>query len=170
MHTRLGDCDMIGCPHCATEKAYLEITRDLKEPPSVELPRASWEQTWIAVAKQIARRSYDPRLQVGAIIVTGDNTQVLGVGYNGNYKGGPHVHESSEQGKSGFLHAEANALIKADYNTHKEKHMYVTHSPCRDCSKLIINSNISCVFYEIEYRDTSGLELLRSVGIKVKQV
>lgn len=119
------------------------------------------------IASTISKRSYDPRLKVGAIVVAGDNTQMLSMGYNGNYKGGPHEHESSEPGGSGFTHAEVNALVKCDYNFHKKKHMYVTHSPCRACSKLIINAEISRVVYLHEYRDTSGLDLLRSAGIEV---
>lgn len=129
--------------------------------------RVVWPEIWMNVAREIARRSYDPRLQVGAIIVSEDNTQVLSVGYNGNYKGGPHQHESAEPGKSGFTHAEINALVKCDYNFNKRKHMYVTHSPCRDCAKLIINAEIARVVYNIPYRDPSGLDLLRLVGIEV---
>jgi len=136
----------------------------------LSINRSSWDQVWMSVAKTIALRSYDPRLKVGAIIVSDDNTQVLAIGYNGNYKGGPHEHESQEPGKSGFIHAEANCLVKCDYNFPKKKHMYVTHSPCRDCSKLIINAGISKVVYDIRYRDVSGLELLRSVGIEVCSV
>lgn len=134
------------------------------------IKRSSWDDVWISVAKTVATRSYDPRLKVGAIIVSDDNTQVLAVGYNGNYKGGSHEHESQEPGKSGFLHAEINCLVKCDYNFPKKKHMYVTHSPCRDCSKLIINAGISKVVYDIQYRDTSGLKLLESVGIEVCSV
>lgn len=129
--------------------------------------RPEWPITWMNVAREIARRSYDPRLKVAAIIVSEDNTSVLSIGYNGNYRGGPHSHESSEPGKSGFIHAEVNALVKCDFNFPKKKHMYVTHSPCRDCSKLIINAEISRVVYDIEYRDTSGIELLRSAGVSV---
>lgn len=129
--------------------------------------RPSWHQTWMSVARTIAERSYDPRLKVGAIIVSDDNTQMLSMGYNGNYKGGPHIHDSPEPGKSGYIHAEVNALVKCDYNFPKKKYMYITHSPCRDCSKLIVNAGISGVIYDEEYRDTSGLYILRSVGIKV---
>lgn len=129
--------------------------------------RATWDQIWLDVAKTISQRSYDPRLKVGAIIVSEDNTSVLSIGYNGNYRGGPHQHDSLEQGKSGFIHAEVNALIKADFNFHKKKNLYVTHSPCVDCSKLIINANISKVVYDIEYRDVSGLEILRQSGVDV---
>ena|SRR3990167_6871463 len=129
--------------------------------------RPSWPETWMSVARSMSRRSYDPRLKVGAIVVSEDNTSMLSVGYNGNYRGGPHAHESTEPGKSGFIHAEVNALVKCDFNFPKKKHMYVTHSPCRDCSKLIINAEITRVVYEIEYRDTSGIDLLKSTGIDV---
>lgn len=129
--------------------------------------RPTWAETWMTVARAIAQRSYDPRLQVGAIIVSCDNTRVLSVGYNGNYKGGPHVHESEEPGKSGFLHAEANSLIKCDFNFSKKKHMYVTHMPCKDCAKLIINAEIARVVYDMPYRLTEGVDLLKSVGIEV---
>jgi len=124
----------------------------------------------MGIAWLISKRSYDPRLKVGAIIVSADNTQMLAVGFNGNYKGGPHVHESSEPGKSGFIHAETNALVKCDYNYGKQKHMYVTHSSCRDCAKLIINAEIARVIYDVPYRDPSGIELLRSAGVEVLSI
>lgn len=129
--------------------------------------RLSWPETWMSIAKIVAQRSYDPRLKVGAIIVSDDNTQMLSIGYNGNYKGGSHEHESKEPGQSGFIHAEVNALVKCDYNFPKKKHMYLTHSPCRACAKLIINADIARVIYEIPYRETSGLEILTSAGIQV---
>jgi len=135
-----------------------------------QIHRPSWPETWMSVAHAIAERSYDPRLRVGAIVVSEDNTQMLSMGYNGNYKGGPHTHESTVPGGSGFIHAEVNALVKCDYNFPKKKHMYVTHSPCRSCAKLIINAEISRVIYDIEYRDISGVELLRSVGIEVTSI
>lgn len=101
--------------------------------------RPTWPETWMSIAHVIAQRSYDPRLKVGAIIVSSDNTQMLSGGYNGNYAGGPHEHESPEPGMSGFIHAEVNALVKLDFNFGKDKHMYITHSPCKMCAKLIIN-------------------------------
>ena len=129
--------------------------------------RLSWPEVWMKIAKTIAERSYDPRLKVGAIVVSEDNTQMLSVGYNGNYRGGPHAHESKEPGMSGFIHAEANALVKCDFNFSKKKHMYLTHSPCRDCCKLIVNAEIARVIYDVPYRDVSGIEILTSVGIEV---
>lgn len=120
------------------------------------------------MAKLISRRSYDPRHQVGAIVVTSDNTQVLSVGYNGNYTGGPNEVESEVPGESGMLHAEINALLKMDYNNPKRKVMYVTLSPCRMCCKAIVNAGVSEVIYGEEYRDASGIDILRSVGVAVR--
>jgi dCMP deaminase len=129
--------------------------------------RPSWPETWMSVARAMAKRSYDPRLQVGAIIVSDDNTRMLSVGYNGNYKGGPNEAESGVPGQSGMIHAEQNAIIKCDFNFHKKKHMYLTHSPCRTCAKFIINAEISRVVYENVYRDQAGIDLLKSVSVEV---
>jgi len=113
-------------------------------------------------ARSISRRSYDPRHQVGTVIVTSDNTQVLSVGYNGNYSGGPNKVESEIPGQSGMIHSEINALLKMDYNNPKDKVLYVTMSPCRMCAKAIVNTGIKHVIYDAEYRDRSGLDVLES--------
>tara|TARA_Y100000592_G_scaffold43724_1_gene69395 strand:+ start:2530 stop:2910 length:381 start_codon:yes stop_codon:yes gene_type:complete len=120
-------------------------------------------------AKTISRRSYDPRHQVGAVVITEDNCQVLSIGYNGNYAGGPNEVESTEPGASGMIHAEINALIKLDYNNPKNKKLYLTLSPCRACAKAIVNSGIAEVIYDEQYRDTSGIELLSAAGVTVRQ-
>ena len=83
------------------------------------------------VAHVISQRSYDKRYKVGAVVVSDDNTQLLSLGYNGNYAGGPNEADSEEPGQSGFLHAEINALLKLDYNNPKRKKMYLTLSPCQ---------------------------------------
>jgi len=124
----------------------------------------------MATASLISQRSYDPRHQVGTVVVSDDNTQVLAVGYNGNYKGGPNEAESLTPGESGMIHAEINALLKMDYNNPKRKIMYVTLSPCRMCAKAIVNSGIAEVVYEEAYRDTGGLEILKEAGVPVRQI
>ena len=96
------------------------------------------------------------------------NTQMLALGYNGDHAGGPNERESVDPGCSGFLHAEINALIKCDFNTTKRKVMYVTLSPCRMCAKAIINARISEVVYGDQYRDESGIALLREANIVVR--
>ena len=128
--------------------------------------RPTWDEIWMDFAKSISRRSYDPRFQVGAVIVTEDNTQVLSVGYNGNYAGGPNEVESEIPGESGMIHAEINALLKMDYNNPKKKKLYLTLSPCRMCAKAIVNSGISEVIYKSLYRDDSSLKILENAGIK----
>ena len=131
--------------------------------------RPSWDKVWSDVAKSISERSYDSRYQVGALVVTSDNTQVLSVGYNGNYSGGPNVAESENPGESGFIHAEINCLLKMDYNNPKKKIMYLTLSPCRMCAKAIVNAGISEVVFLDEYRDTSGLEILKESGVSFRR-
>jgi dCMP deaminase len=129
--------------------------------------RPSWDNVWMDFAHSISKRSYDLRHKVGAVVVTGDNTQVIAVGYNGNYSGGPNESESLEPGESGMIHAEINALLKMDYNNPKKKIMYVTLSPCRMCSKAIVNSGIDTVVYDEAYRDSSGLDILLEGGVSV---
>jgi len=131
--------------------------------------RPNWNQVWMEFAHIISRRSYDPRHQVGAVVVSSDNTQVLAIGYNGNYKGGPNAAESLSPGQSGMIHAEINALLKMDYNNPKDKILYVTLSPCRMCAKAIVNAGIKKVYYDEEYRDTSSLEILRGSGVEVSR-
>jgi dCMP deaminase len=123
----------------------------------------------MSIAKTVAERSYDPRLKVGAIIVSDDNTRLLSLGYNGNYRGGPNTPDSEDPGQSGFIHAEVNALVKCDYNFNRKKIMYLTHSPCVQCSKLIVNANISEVIYDVQYRDSSGLHILQTCGVVVNR-
>jgi len=131
------------------------------------MSRPSWDLIWIKFAQSIAARSVDPRTKVGAVIVTDDNTQVLAVGYNGDHKGGPNAIESVIPGESGLIHAEINALIKCDYNSHQKKIMYVTVSPCILCSKAIINAGISKIVYCNEYRDSTGVKFLKQEGLEV---
>jgi dCMP deaminase len=132
--------------------------------------RNDWDTIWGSLAESLSKRSSDPKFKVGVVIVTQDNTQVLAVGYNGDHHGGPNRRDSMEAGKSGFLHAEINALIKMDYTNHKPKKMYITHMPCTVCSKAIVNGGIKEVVYINDYTDTHGITILASSGIKVRQI
>ncbi len=131
--------------------------------------RPSWDRIWAEVVVSISKRSYDARHQVGAIVVTSDNTQVLSVGYNGNYAGGPNRAESDVPGESGMIHAEINCLLKMDYNNPKEKVMYLTLSPCRMCAKAIVNAGISELVYLEDYRDKTGLDILSEAGVRCRR-
>ena len=133
--------------------------------------RKTWDEIWWEFALSISERSCDNKFKVGAVIVTDDNTQVLSMGYNGDHKGGSNMRDSNETGKSGFIHAEVNALIKMDYNNPKRKIMYVTHSPCSVCAKCIVNANIEEVVYLNLYeKDTKWIELLRNSNIIVRHL
>lgn len=134
------------------------------------MTRPTWDKIWMDMAKTISQRSHHPTFQVGSIIVSEDNTQVLSIGYNGSYKGGPNKPVSEEPGCSGLIHAEINALLKLDYNNPKKKKMYVTLSPCPDCARAIVNSNIDTVFYADEYRNLEGIEILKSAGITAQMI
>ena len=134
------------------------------------MTRPSWDDIWMDFAHLIADRSYDPRYKVGSVVVTDTNTQVLAIGYNGNYSGGPNEVESTVPGASGMIHAEINALLKLDYNNPKDKIMYLTLSPCEYCAKCIVNSGIKSVIYKTAYRDLTGVKILESAGIKINQI
>ena len=130
--------------------------------------RPEWNNIWKRFSIDISQRSPDPKFQVGAVIVSTDNTQVMALGYNGDHKGGPNQRESLETGKSGFIHAEVNALIKCDFNNPKPKKMYLTHAPCPVCAKCIVNAGIKEVLYIKDYEpDMSGIDILRQCNVSV---
>ena len=111
-----------------------------------------------------AKRSSCSRLQVGCVISNEDFTKIDAIGYNGGAKGLENDCESLEPGMCGHLHSEINALIKANYDI-PNKRMFITHSPCKQCTKAIINGRIAQVYYNIEYRDKEPLAMLARCGI-----
>jgi dCMP deaminase len=131
--------------------------------------RISTQEMFMRIAEIVSLRSTCKRLQVGAIITDSRMLNVLSIGYNGNYSGGPNECDSDEVGSCGCIHAEINSLIKAD-NRMKDKVLFVTNLPCKNCSKLIINSGFSTVYYRNEYRLKDGMKLLKKVGIKVFRI
>jgi dCMP deaminase len=130
-----------------------------------------WHKFYLNIAKQYANLSKDPNLKVGAILVPSDFSKIISVGYNGWEKGGTNQRDSLEEGKSGAVHAECNCLIKADPDFCKEMLLFCSHSACKVCARMIINfGNITHFIYETDYRDTSGLDILRERGIVVVKV
>ena len=100
------------------------------------------------------------------MITTGDLTQVLGIGYNGNARGLPNRCDSTQAGNCGCLHSESNCLIKAGAQT-LGKVMFVSASPCVMCAKMIINANVVRLYYREAYRDPVGLDVLRQGAVEV---
>ncbi len=132
--------------------------------------RPSFEEVYMNFAQLISGRSTCSRLQVGTVITTTDYRKVLAVGYNGNASGLPDACDRDEPGNCGCLHSEENAAINCDAPRHTEKYVYVTHLPCTACAKRLINlGNVLEVVYKDGYRSEASVELLRSVGIKVRQ-
>lgn len=130
-----------------------------------------FDQRYIEMAGIWARNSYCKRRQVGALIVK--DKMIISDGYNGTPSGFENVCED-ENGvtKPYVLHAEANAITKVakSGNSSQGSTLYVTASPCMECSKLIIQSGIKRVVYRDEYRLTDGVDLLRRAGIEVEKI
>ena len=130
-----------------------------------------FDQRYIEMAGIWARNSYCKRRQVGALIVK--DKMIISDGYNGTPSGFENVCED-ENGvtKPYVLHAEANAITKVakSGNSSQGSTLYVTASPCLECSKLIIQSGIKRVVYRDEYRLTDGVDLLRRAGIEVEKL
>lgn len=124
---------------------------------------------YLRMARIWAENSYCKRRQVGALIVKGQ--MIISDGYNGTPSGFENVCEddASYKTKPYVLHAEANAITKVarTSNSSEGATLYVTTSPCMECSKLIIQSGIKRVVYNDLYTNTEGLNLLRRVGIEV---
>lgn len=129
-----------------------------------------FDQRYLEMAEIWARNSYCKRRQVGALLVK-DN-MIISDGYNGTPSGFENVCEENGVTKPYVLHAEANAISKIakSGNSSEGATLYVTASPCIECSKLIIQCGIKRVVYKDEYRLTDGIDLLRRAGIEVEKV
>lgn len=114
-----------------------------------------------------SENSYCVRRKVGALIVR-DN-MIISDGYNGTPSGFPNVCEENNVTFPYVLHAEANAITKVarSNNSSEGATLYVTASPCMECSKLIIQAGIKRVVFSDLYRIQDGLDLLRKAGIEV---
>lgn len=127
-----------------------------------------FDKSYLDMAHVWAKNSYCRRRQVGALLVK--KRMIISDGYNGTPSGFENVCEDEENHtKQYVLHAEANAITKVakSNNSSEGATLYITDSPCMECSKLIIQSGISRVVYDREYRITDGLDLLRRAGIQV---
>lgn len=126
------------------------------------------DRRYLRMAAIWSENSYCVRRKVGALIVK--DKMIISDGYNGTPSGFPNVCESSEGVTFPYvLHAEANAITKVarSNNSSDGSTLYVTASPCMECSKLIIQSGIRRVVFSELYRITDGLDLLREAGVEV---
>lgn len=129
------------------------------------------DRRYLRMASIWAENSYCQRRQVGALIVK--DKMIISDGYNGTPSGFENVCED-EQGvtKPYVLHAEANAITKIarSGNNSDGATLYVTDSPCIECSKLIIQAGIRRVIFSRKYRLTEGLDLLKRAGIEIVHI
>ena len=126
---------------------------------------------YLKMALVWAKLSYCKRRQVGALIVK--NRMIISDGYNGTPTGFENICEDDENYTKWYvLHAEANAIMKVAASTQSSQGatLYVTLSPCRECSKLIFQSGIKRVVYHNEYKDSSGIKFLKKAGIEVTHI
>ncbi len=138
---------------------------------NTERKRPTFPEIYLELAKTLAARSTCRRLQVGTVITSTDFRKVLAIGYNGNATGLPNCCDREEPGNCGCLHSEENAVINCDSPRQVEKVVFVTHLPCVQCAKRLINlGNVKKVYYGEDYRIRDSLELLRKVGIEVSQL
>lgn len=129
------------------------------------------DQRYLKMATIWAQNSYCRRRQVGALIVK--DKMIISDGYNGTPSGFENVCEDeNNKTKPYVLHAEANAITKVakSNNSSEGATLYVTSSPCMECSKLIIQAGIKRVVFTENYRLENGVELLQRAGIEIVQV
>lgn len=129
------------------------------------------DERYLRMARIWAENSYCTRLKVGALIVKGQ--MIISDGFNGTPSGFENICEDENNvTKPYVLHAEANAITKIaqSHNSSQGATLYVTASPCIECSKLIIQSGIKRVVYGETYRLDDGLKLLRRAGIETIQL
>ena len=129
-----------------------------------------FDHSYLEMAAIWAQNSYCKRRKVGALLVK--DRMIISDGYNGTPSGFENICEEDGVTKPYVLHAEANAITKVAQsgNSSEGATLYVTASPCLECSKLIIQSGIKRVVYRDEYRLTDGIDLLRRAGIEVERV
>jgi len=139
-----------------------DITKPYRE------KQMQFDRRYLEMARIWAENSYCKRRKVGALIVKGK--MIISDGYNGTPSGFENICEDDHyKTKPYVLHAEANAITKVakSNNSSENSTLYVTTSPCMECSKLIIQSGIRRVVFCDQYHNTDGLDLLTRAGIEV---
>ena len=130
-----------------------------------------YDIAYLKMAREWGRLSHCKRKQVGALIVK--DRMIISGGYNGTPSGFENYCEDDEGYTKWYvLHAEANAILKVASSTQscKGATLYITLSPCKECSKLIHQAGVVRVVYEKAYKDDSGLTFLQRAGVIVEHL
>ena len=130
-----------------------------------------YDRAYMKMAVEWSKLSHCTRKKVGALIVK--EGMIISDGYNGTPTGFSNDCEDVNGTTHWYvLHAEANAIMKVARSTNnaREATLYLTHSPCKECSKLILQAGIKRLVYLDAYKDPSGLDLLRDGGVLIHQL
>ena len=130
-----------------------------------------FDKAYLRIAREWGKLSHCSRKKVGALIVK--DRMIISDGYNGTPTGFENPCEDEEGYTKWYvLHAEANAILKVAGSTQscKGATLYITMSPCRECSKLIHQAGIKRLVYHINYKDNSGLDFLEKAGVELDQI
>lgn len=130
-----------------------------------------YDRAYLRIAREWGELSHCKRKKVGALIVK--DRMIISDGYNGTPTGFENFCEDDEGYTKWYvLHAEANAILKVASSTQscQGATLYITMSPCKDCSKLIHQAGIKRLVYYIDYKDNSGLEFLKKAGVELCHV
>lgn len=138
------------------------------------MKRASWDEYFMNIAREVSRRSTCDRKFVGAVVVR-DKT-ILSTGYNGSIRGMPHCDEVGHDMENNHcvatIHAETNAVLQAARNgvAIDGATVYTTASPCWNCFKMLANSGIRRIVYDEFYREDRIFRVAKEIGIELVQV
>lgn len=138
--------------------------------------RKSWEKYFMEITELVATRSTCNRAFVGCLLVNDDN-RIVSSGYNGSVSGNPHCDDVGHTMRDGHciatIHAEINALLYCAREGISVKGCtaYVTHFPCLNCTKALIQSGIKSIYYKNDYRiDDYAIELLTKNNISFQKI
>ncbi|MCF6464608.1 deoxycytidylate deaminase [Clostridium sp. Cult2] len=138
--------------------------------------RKSWNEYFMQIAEIVATRSTCDRAEVGCLIVNDDN-RIVSTGYNGSISGNPHCDDVGHTIRDGHciatIHAEMNALLYCAKEgiPVKECKVYVTHFPCLNCTKALIQAGIKKIYYKNSYRiDDYAIELLEKNNVTFEKI
>ena len=130
-----------------------------------------YDRAYLKMALEWAKLSHCKRKQVGALLVK--DSMIISDGYNGAPTGFDNCCED-ENGETLWyvLHAEANAIMKVAKSTNNSEGatLYITLSPCKECSKLVLQAGIKRVVYYKGYKDDEGLKFLKKAGVEVEHI
>ena len=136
-----------------------------------ENKQLKYDKAYLRIAEEWGKLSYCKRRQVGALIVK--DRMIISDGYNGTPSGFDNCCEDGAGKTHWFvLHAEANAILKLAGSTQsaKDSTLYLTLSPCKECSKLILQAGINRVVFTDNYSDNDGINFLKNHGIEIVKI